>query len=283
VNFSLANDGDAIEKRWAGAVTLNFKNYEPFWTMHVAPITRRTQDRTCLYVRSDVPDSLRKLATYNYGTFLHLAGCHEQLEVASTADEAGAQLFARLGMYYFYSRLYSSIELIPRFLKPVRNVLDEYHGSRKHGRNHEEELKLRLRSHQSGDLWDRYTGGIQTCRAYRGQQVHDWGFPARGRRVPSKDFLKEWQSKDLGEIDRLLRNSDFGKRIDREFVDAVSQSGDDLAFVENVINDIWKVALDELETIADVDRYRRDQAKGEDQGLPHRFISGSFPPVSGAV
>ena len=283
MSFLLEQDGDSIERRWAGVVSVNFKNYEPFWTKHVAPITRRTQDRNCLYIRSAVPESLRKLATYNYGTFLHLVGCHEQLETASKEDEAGAQLFARLGMYYFYSRLYSAIELIPRFLTPVRNVLDEYHGSRKYGRNHKKELELRLRSHQSSDLWERYTDGIQACKDYRGQQVHDWGFPAIGRRVPRKGYLKEWQGKDLGELDRLLGNSDFKERIDREFVDAVSQSGDDLAFVEKIINDIWKVALDELETIENVDQYRKDQAKGEDQSLPQRPVSASFPPVSGAV
>jgi hypothetical protein len=46
-------------------------------------------------------------------------------------------------------------------------------------------------------------------------------------------------------------------RILREFVDAILQSNNDLAFVETVLNDVWEVALDELATITDIDRCRK--------------------------
>ncbi|HTW71351.1 MAG TPA: hypothetical protein VME47_15805 [Acetobacteraceae bacterium] len=112
MDYHLEIDGDAIERQWSKTVAVNFGNYEPFWIEHVVPITWRIVDRDCRYVRSSTPESLRKLATYNYGVFLHLAGCHAQLETATQPDQSNAQIFARLGIYVFYSRLYSATLLV---------------------------------------------------------------------------------------------------------------------------------------------------------------------------
>src|SRR5208282_2856149 len=151
VDYSLEKDGDTIERRWRKAVAAGFRNYEPFWITHVVPITWRVKKRSCLYVRSGAPKKLKKLATYSYGIFLHLAACHEQLEIATQeGDDASAELFARTGLYRFYSRLFSAGELVPKFLEATEAIVVKYQGTDL------KSLKKRLGAHTSGDLYDRY-------------------------------------------------------------------------------------------------------------------------------
>jgi hypothetical protein len=83
--------------------------------------------------------------------------------------------------------------------------------------------------------------------------------------------LGKWSEKDLGELDRFLRQDELDKRIDEEFVDAVEQARDDLCFLETIINSIWKVALTELGNINAKDRYREDQDKGLEGAPPPRI------------
>jgi hypothetical protein len=154
--YRLENAGDAIERKWAKAVAANFGNYEPFWIAHVVPITWRMVDTRCLYVRSSAPKPLKKLATYNYGVFLHLAGCHEELEAARQTSHDDTQLFARLGVYTFYSRLYSVSQLVEKFLEAVKEVVDRYRGT------HNRSLRARLEAHSSGDLYMRYNEAFKT-------------------------------------------------------------------------------------------------------------------------
>jgi hypothetical protein len=191
MGYDLEHDGDAIERRWGELITVRFKNYEPFWIDHVVPITWRVADRHCLYVRSSVPKHLKKMATFNYGVFLHLAACHEQLETAKTGTNGtGADLFARTGIYTFYSRLYSAGELVPTFLETVKNVVDKYKGM------HLKSVPKRLGTHPTGDLYDRYDGAFKTrTKDYRNPQVHDWGFPAIGRLIPKREYLPKWADK----------------------------------------------------------------------------------------
>ena len=153
----------------------------------MVPITWRVVDRSCLYVRSTVHRSLKKLATCNYGVFLHLAQCHAELETARRNNE---QLFARLGLYTFYSRLSSAGDMVEKFLTAVKEVVDRYHGS------HGNDLKARLSSHLSGDLFLRYDDAFRTRTTdYRHPQVHNWGFPAIGRLIPGEPTWRTGRTK----------------------------------------------------------------------------------------
>lgn len=282
MDYRLEDDGDAIERRWGNAVTGVFRNYEPFWIEHVVPITWRVVDKRCLYVRAGAPKALRKLATYSYGIFLHLAACHEQLEIATkTGNETSAELFARTGIYVFYGRLYSAGELVPTFLDSGKEVVDKYHGT------HLKTVEKRLGTHSTGDLYKRYEVVFKALtKHYRNPQVHDWGFPAIGRLVPKREYLDRWAKKDLGELDQLLSGDKAEQRIAEEFTDALAQANDDLLFAEAVINDVWKVVEVELASIADTARYREDQARGLDRDSPRRaaeLVSSVTSATSGSV
>src|SRR2546430_11463362 len=121
-SWSLAQHGDRIEKKWGVKIMERFPLYETFWALHVVPLTYRVSDPSCLYVRSTVHKELTALATASYGVFVHLAACHEQLE-------SDPDLFAAVGIYPFYSRLYSVGELVKKFLGAVRPVLRRYRGT----------------------------------------------------------------------------------------------------------------------------------------------------------
>jgi hypothetical protein len=128
-----------------------------------------------------------------------------------------------------------------------------------------------LESHAAGDLDDRYNNAFKARnKDYRNPQIHDWGFPAVGRSVPKREYLNKWADKDLGEFDRLLSENNVTQRIVEEFTDAVAQARDDLMFAETVINDIWEVALTELSSMTEKDRYRGDQPRDLDRDPPQR-------------
>jgi len=144
-----------------------------------------------------------------------------------------------------------------KILESVGEVVDKYQGSRNRS------LRARLGSHPSGHLYPRYDNAFKTrTKDYRNPQVHDWGFPAIGPLIPRRDYLAEWTDEDLGKLDGLLNRNDAAERINKEFIDAVQQAGDDLSFAETVINDVWGVALDELTSITQNRCYGSDQSKG---------------------
>jgi hypothetical protein len=97
--------------------------------------------------------------------------------------------------------------------------------------------------------------------------------------------LAKWADTDLGELDRFLSQAGSKELIGKEFIDVVEQCDSDLSFAEVVINDIWKVALDELATITETDLYHKDQAKGRDGNPPQHpeGVSAESAPGSGFV
>ena len=119
--WGLDKDGDRIEKRWWQQVKVRFPHYQDLWSQHVAPLTGADY----LYVREAVPELLAKLATASYSVFVHLAGCHQQLDPVFRDPD----LFATEGVYIFYSRLYSAQQALRRFVTEVADVQNEYNGS----------------------------------------------------------------------------------------------------------------------------------------------------------
>jgi hypothetical protein len=195
MSFNLKKNGDAIEQRCAEDIGAHFENYEKLWVEHVVPITWRRAPGQCTYVRAAVPKALKKLATYNYGVFLHLAACHEQLRFAdNTSADPGqiagsyAELFARTEIYSFYSRLFSAGELVTMFLVAVKVVVEKY------GEERLDKVDARL----GPELSDKYRTEFKArTRDYRNPQVHrNWGFPAIGRLIPRRKYLGKWSEKD---------------------------------------------------------------------------------------
>ena len=263
--FTLAQHGDSVERTWASTLTKNFPLYEVFWTEHVVPLTYRVVDPSSIYLRAAIRKELDLMATASYGTFAHLAGCHQQLQ----GDPA---LFAAEGLYTFYSRLYSAGQSVQKFLAAVRKVLVEYNGPAFGGK----QLPQRLDTNGSTGLYSRFDEAFETrTKDYRGQQVHDWGFPCLDGKVPRREYMAAWEGKGLGALDTFLKGAASEDEISEHFVDAVEQARDDLEFVEKVINEIWDMVLRELRLIADKERYISDQKQGIEDPPPKQKVTGS--------
>ncbi len=268
--WSLAKHGDSLEKKWSPKILQSFPIYELFWVEHIVPLTYRAVEPTCIYLRAAVRKELDAVATASYGVFLHLAGAHSQLQT-------NRALFAAEGVYTFYSRLYSVGLMVRRFLAAIAGVLELYGGV------YIPDERRRLRHHGSGDLAIRFKDAFETrTKDYRGQQVHDWGVPVIGDKIPGRKHLKRWLGKGLRELDAFLKQPDAVKRIAGEFVDPIQQAEEDLMYVEQVLDDVWKLALGELAAMGKQADYRTDQAAGANDPPPQRPIAGSSVVVSPA-
>jgi hypothetical protein len=262
----------------------SFPLYETFWVLHVVPLTYRVIDPGSIYVRSAVRKELKKLATASYGVFIHLAACHQQL--GSDPD-----LFAAEGICTFYSHLFTVGELVKnRFSTAVHNVLCKY--SKTYIRKKDRRLDLSMIPGLSVQIEEAFAKTPWTdstiksnaparLQDYRHEQVHYWGFPVIGGKIPRREYFYLWRDKDLGELDAFLKHPGAEVRFATEFVDAVQQAEEDLKFVEIVTNRVWQVALNELDAIKNTEPYMTDQKVGEKELPPSRlgitiFSSSSF-------
>jgi hypothetical protein len=176
-SWKLPEHGDRIEKCWWPDIKAGFPHYETLWSQHVAPLTGRPD---YLYVRAAVPARLAKLATASYSVFVHLAGCHQQLD----PNYRHPDLFATEGVYVFYSRLYSAQQAVRRFITEVADVQNEYNGILI--RDPDQWLKFYGKQDKLDDL---YADLVRRTSDYRGQQVHDWGFPVLERMIPGRPYF----------------------------------------------------------------------------------------------
>jgi hypothetical protein len=194
-------DGDKIETRWWPEIKAHFPHYEKLWSQHVVPLTGRPD---YLYVRAAVLKCLAKLATASYSVFVHLAGCHHQLDPRSRHPD----LFAIEGIYVFYSRLYSAQQALHRFIKEVTHVQHEYNKV-----SVSDPSKWLKYYSKSDDLVNHYKQLIERTKDYRGQQVHDWGFPVIEGMIPRRPFFAKWlqrlQEKGLGALAIFLNENDY--------------------------------------------------------------------------
>jgi hypothetical protein len=137
------------------------------------------------------------MASSNYGVFVHLAGCHRQIQQQET--EPNLELFAADGMYAFYSRLYSVREALCRFIDALGDVLVMYQGraTKRTGTgtyNKAFTLIKFLEPGLSGDFQDAFA---EESFALRTEEVHFWGFPIIDGKIPTPQFLATWLGKGL--------------------------------------------------------------------------------------
>lgn len=243
--WTLARNGDSVERALGPDVCRLFPNYEKFWILHIVPLTYRVMDPDCIFVRAKVRPDLEDMATAHYGVLTHLAACHQQLNNRPDPD-----LFAVEGVYTFYSRLYSVHEAaVDAFLPATNEIIERY--SRRHLRadldtkgnpkkgtwRHQTRLETNGRRGLHSDLRDAF----RRANKYRHQRVHWWGIPARSGKVPGPAYIDAWIRKGLGELARATET-----RIMNEFVDALPQARNDLESIERVLNEVWEMVLNEL-------------------------------------
>lgn len=272
-SWKLCDDGDKVETRWWPEIKARFPHYERLWKEHVAPLTGRPE---YLYVREAVPPRLAKLATASYSVFVHLAGCHQQLN----PKYRHADLFATEDVYVFYSRLYSAQQSLVRFITEVADIQNEY--GRVLVRDPVRWLKLYGKGGKLDELYDELE---RRTSDYRGQQVHDWGFPVLEGMIPARPYFAAWlkrlEDKGLGALAGFLNEENSWQKFESEFVDAIQQATEDLQFTEEIVDNIWKVALDELNALKDRDRYKADQALGKGDPLRWKPVSSAVQQTSG--
>ena len=242
------------------------------------PLTYRVVSRQDILVRSGLRKELEDLATFHYGVFVNLAKCHELLR-------ADGEAFARSELYNFYSRLFSVDETAEKFLARVKVILRRYGGVCI------PDLRRRLNVHGKPGLASRFEEAKARTNIYRNEQVHACAFVTVGSKIPRREYLSSWTS--LGELDRLRRGANPTQRLATEFVEGLVQAGEDLTYAEGVLNDLWDMALRELEGMTKKDQYRADQraettAQGPGAGgtiqqfnVSSQSASGTFAPPQG--
>jgi hypothetical protein len=290
-SWILKDDGDLIERTYADDIGRYFPLYEEVWVKHVIPLTYRVIDRRCLYVRANLDPNtyLERMATGSYGTFIHLAACHDQLNSLREPE-----LFARQGAYDFYSRLYSAAEVVVGdFLPAVNKVVEKFGGSYVKadaivkGDPKWKRFQTRFRRNGRSGLYRDFDKAFgKRVNPYRNQRVHRWGFPAMDAKIPKRKFLDKWIGRGLGEIARFRHNDRTGRRLAIEFVPALDQARDDLRFVEQVLNAVWEMVLQELANLGNPNGYKNAQRVRSSDGLPPGYgsvVGSSTPATSGIV
>jgi hypothetical protein len=273
MDWNLVDHGDGVEQLWWPKLKNQFARYEAFWIEYVRPLTYRPKD---IFVRETVPKPLALLATASYGTFFHLVGCHQQLELVENGD---SEAFSHERIYAFYSRLFSVGCAVHRFFIQVGTVLQKYEPA-KFPAGYSRNLDLRLPRDRMPGVRDHYQKFRkffvdQSPYNYRNQQVHDWGFPIIRGRIPKHEYFSNWaqgdlKEKGLGAIASFLRTADAQDVFDREFVEPLRQAKEDLNFAQKVIDRIWIVAFVELEQLKSNAKYQNDRDKGKDLDPPPR-------------
>ena len=79
MKWTLACNGDPVERALGADVCRFFPNYEKFWALHVVPLTYRVKNRHCIFVRGKLRLHLEDMATGHYAVFVRSAACHQQL------------------------------------------------------------------------------------------------------------------------------------------------------------------------------------------------------------
>lgn len=270
-DWNLVDHGDGIEQLWWPKLKDRFPRYEPFWIEYVRPLTYRPKGT---FVRETVPQPLALLATANYGTFFHLVGCYQQLELVENGD---SEAFSHERLYAFYSRLFSVGCAVHRLFIQSGKVLQKY-DPKKYLPGYSRDLDLRLPIDLMPGVRDDYEKFRnyfvnQSAYNYRNQQVHDWGFPIIRGRIPKHEYFAKWaagdlREKGLGAIAAFLRIKDAQDVFDAEFVEPFQQASEDLNFAQKVIDRIWTVALAELGQLKDNPKYQNDRDKGKDLDPP---------------
>jgi hypothetical protein len=106
-----------------------------------------------------------------------------------------------------------------------------------------------------------------------------------GGMIPRRPYFAEWlerlKEKGLGALASFLNEEDVQQKFEREFVDAIQQATENLQFAEEVVDKIWKVALNELNALKDAGHYKADQTLSKGDSLRWKPINSATDIASG--
>ena len=198
ITLTLQNNGDSIERNWWPAISRHFPSYEPFWLRHVAPLTYRPGS---IYMREGIVEKkLTRMASANYGVFIHLAGCHRQIR--DQEIDPDPELFAAEGMYAFYSRLYSVREAVCQFVNAVGDILETYGGrsTRRTGSGAYKKAFVLITYLEHGLSGEFEHTFAEESFAHRTEEVHFWGLPVINGKIPTPEYLSTGSTADSGRM-----------------------------------------------------------------------------------
>jgi len=242
MQWILQQHGDSYEKQWWSKIKPNVPNYEFFWQQHVVPLTMRDIQEHDIGLRPGVPWHLADIATANYGTFIHLAQSHDELENKSRIVEP-------VGFYSFYSHLYTIVDaMIPRFLSAANKVLDYYNVPIFTKKRQNERFKAQAKDSLNRELAE-FTERLDK---YRGLLIHDYPFILANGKVPRPEKASEYNS--LKVISKIRQNPML---IDTDFEETIPRCESDLGELEQLLNEIWDVVLKEFNSLPK--EYKEDQ------------------------
>jgi len=110
VNYTLAQDGDDLERRFWRLLSDHWPNYEVLWQLFIAPMTMRVYDRRNVALRAGIDSCLEQMCMAHYSIFYHLASAHELL--------FRRQREAELPQHYddIFFHMSAATEMVERFL-----------------------------------------------------------------------------------------------------------------------------------------------------------------------
>jgi hypothetical protein len=128
VNYTLAKDGDDLERQFWSELRDRWPNYEILWQHFVAPMTMRVVNRGDVRLRPGMDCRLEEMCMAHYYVFYHLAQTHEL--VVKHGREA------RWPHYYddIFFHMSAATEMAERFLLALRKVQSHVEGLEPLGR-----------------------------------------------------------------------------------------------------------------------------------------------------
>lgn len=275
--ITLDNGGDGLEIRYAPYIKQRFSNYEVFWNKHIVPLTRRIEDfpptshNDKIRIRGIVSGNMEEISMSHYGVFLNIVQALERLNAhpdLSSFDD-------------FYTHLVTAYDLAQE------RFIDIFEGILKSGVDVIFNFKQQLEFNSLKEFCE----GI---KKYRRVIVHRWVIgkliSADGIIwVPRKDKVNEYDtwSKTYKNIPNDPINCLDGFRftneiilssntavsgcnivsgakydegaINDDFVDSRFQMESDIKKLEELLNDLWKIILDKIESLRDNPKYLKLQ------------------------
>jgi hypothetical protein len=267
--YTLAEDGDSRERRWAHEILPDFGSYETIWSAHLVPLTFRIRDPENHYIRPSVSKHLLDLADAAYATFFHLTECHawaHRMKKILKALEAKAgwpirdktEIVPSEAFYCFFSHAHSMLDSSMDFAEAVNEIIAKYRerGARVFTFKTSSYGFKRLAGWNEPQSEKAYQELTQTVTRYRNALVHRKPVFVLTRRMPQQEYITRWSG--LAAICKAAQNrKEFFSQSERvsERLDLL------LTQMRTAMEGVWAAAATALNPLLAAKKYHDDQRR----------------------
>lgn len=258
--WTLTEHGEEKEREWWPEFQDYIPAYGEFWCLHVLPLTFRIIDHRLKYLRHKPPEVLRMMASLSYQTFFHFAKAFE-IQRGLNFPKFGESLFD------FYGRLYSALYSGGRFLNHVDDCCVRY-GLCHKGYHWYKDRKY-LKVHDDSVQVNKKVG------VYRNSELHGItqilaNMKGRPWKMPRRDRNKVDKYSGLSAVVELLMNP---QQIEQDFVSVDETTREHLHESSRMLNEYWKVALQQMDPLGTNAAYLRDlEIADEEKQLAYQLV-----------